>query len=436
MVRDLVYGGFEVTISKTKMEVSQRAREMPRSSIRRLFNAARALEASGREVIRLDIGDPDFALPGRIAEGIREALGGGHTHYSPMPGIRPLREAVVRHLRDRKGVSCPADEVVVCQGATQALHAATLLTCDPGDTMLVPQIYWPNVMQQLTLTGVRPRFYPLGDDFQPRLEALDGLDLSGARSILINSPGNPTGALFPPETVRALHRFAAEHDLWIVSDEAYTDYVFDGPHLSPLELDRTLPAEQRRVIGVFSFSKSFAATGLRMGWTVSPTAAAAAAMAFLNEPLTGSLTTPLQWGMVRALEEDDTAARRDSLRRRRDLAARLLDEAGVETPLPAGGLFFFVDIGVTGLTGDEFADRLLAEQGVAVVPGSGFGLRPAAKGGYEPDPLADRCVRLCFAVASESLEEGVRRFGKMMIASETGRSTPKSEGELTTRPPR
>ncbi len=393
--------------------ISGRALRMPRSSIRRLFNAAKALENQGEKVIRLDIGDPDFRMPARIREGIQEALAEGRTHYSAMTGIRPLRLAIAQHMSSRKGVACGADEVVVNQGATQALNAAILLTCDPGLSLVLPQIYWPNYMQQVCLAGAVPRFYPLSSDFQPSLDELDMIEAPRGGAVLINSPGNPTGALFPPATVRALYEFAVERDLWVVSDEAYTDYVFEGEHLSPLQLDRCLPAQERRVIGVFSFSKSFAATGLRMGWTVLPRPEVAASMAFLNEPMTGSLTTPIQWGMVRALEEDDTAQRRDSLRSRRDLAARLLIEAGVPTRIPSGGLFFFVDVGATGLDGDQFADQLLEKERVAVVPGSGFGLRPAQQEEgfrFAADRLSNRCVRICFAVEKNTLEEGLRRF--------------------------
>jgi aspartate aminotransferase len=417
--------------------VSRRALDMPRSSIRRLFNAAQALAAQGVDVIRLDIGDPDFEMPQRMKDAISAALLRNQTHYSPMPGLPPLREAIARHASNRMermlaehgltpatgGIALISAEQVVCsQGATQALNACLQLCCDRDSAALLPSIYFPNYMQQLELAGVEPRFYELDADFQPRLKTLpDAAD--GLRMLLINSPSNPTGALFPPRTVEALYAYAQRHNLWLVSDEAYADFVFAGSHLSPLALDLQRPPTERRVLGVYSFSKSYAATGLRMGYTIAPTAEAAQQLGLLNEPFTGSLTTPLQWGMLAALGTDDTAERRSLLLERRQLACDILRQHGFAVEPPAGGLFYFLDISATGLDADAFADALLAEEQVAVVPGSGFGLIPRRlpQGGlsFSPNELARRCVRLCFATPADRLREGVARLGRF-IARQSG----------------
>ncbi len=269
-------------------------------------------------------------------------------------------------------------------------------------------------MQQLCLAGIAPRFYSMDETFQPVIASLDGLRGPDVRALLINSPSNPTGAVFPKATVRALYEFARAEGLWIISDEAYCDYIFDGEFVSPLQLDYEYPEAERRVLGVFSFSKSYAATGLRMGWTVCPNAAVAQQLGLMNEPLTGSLTTPLQHGMLAALSEDDTAGRREALRSLRDRAVAILEEYGIDAPVPRGGIFFLIDISATGLDGDSFADRLLAEEHVSVVPGSGFGLQPSAQdktgASYRPSALANRCIRLCFARPEPDLIEGVKRL--------------------------
>ncbi len=408
-------------MANRKRALSQRSTRMPRSSIRRIFNAAMELQRSGQDVVRLDIGDPDLELPERVADGVAEAFFQRKTHYSAMTGIRELREAVALHLESTKDVACGLEHITITQGGTQALNATLQLTCDSGDAILMPEVYWPNCIQQTTLAGVEPRFYPLDDHFQPRLEEMEDLWSPNLRSILINSPSNPTGAVFPPGVVEGLYEFAERHDLWIISDEAYTDYVFEGPHLSPLQIDWENPPSSRRVLAVFSFSKSYAATGLRAGWVVAPSADVAHSMGLMNEPLTGSLTTPLQWGLLRAFDEDDAAERRDSIRRRRDLAQALLTEAGIQVEPPAGGLFYFLDVSVTGMNGDQFADRLLEEEGVAVVPGSGFGLHPIDWVGgelrFNAAPRADRCVRICFAVPEEALREGIPRVAKFLRRS-------------------
>ncbi|MCH7472761.1 pyridoxal phosphate-dependent aminotransferase [bacterium] len=397
---------------------------MPRSSIRRIFRAANALAEQGADVVRLDIGDPDFEMPERMVDAIKAAFDAGRTHYSPMAGLPELRKAVAAHVSAKLGLGgggLPWERVICSQGATQALNATMQLTCDSGSAILLPSIYFPNYMQQASLAGVTPQLYPLDSSFLPILDSMADNYAPSLRAMLINSPSNPTGALFPPDTVRALYGFARQHNLWIISDEAYIDYVYDGGHLSPLVVDWEYPEAERRVLGIFSFSKSYAATGLRMGWTVCPREEVAMQLGLMNEPFTGSLTTPLQHGMVAALQVDDTGGRREALRGRRDLATTILRDGGFPVNPPAGGIFFFLDIGATGLSGDEFADTLLEKEHVAVVPGSGFGLVPEHTGkgdvSFAPNELASRCVRLCFAVPEERLRQGVERMVRFIASA-------------------
>ena len=394
--------------------LSIRATVMPRSSIRRLFTSAFALKSEGVKVYGLHIGDPDFAMPQRIADGLSEAVAAGHTHYSPMAGIPALREAIRAHRQKRMGIDIPLNRVIVSQGATQALNSSMQLCVDSGNHVIFPMIYFPNYIQQSTLAGINVDFYELDNGFQPYLDRLDSLLRPTTRAILINTPSNPTGVLFPPQTVRALYDFARRHDLWLISDEAYGDFVYRGEYLSPLSIDWEYPEEERRVIAIYSFSKSYAATGLRMGYMIAPNDNAAFRLELMNEPLTGSLTTPLQYAMVQALAVDDTATRCEDLRARWQLAGALLGDSGLNFAQPDGGLFYFIDISPTGMDGDEFADRLLAEEHVAVVPGSGFGLvgshDAAGNPCFAPNALAARCVRVSFAAPKEDLEEGVKRL--------------------------
>ncbi|MCB1218674.1 pyridoxal phosphate-dependent aminotransferase [bacterium] len=395
-------------------QLSTRASVMPRSSIRRLFTSAFALKSEGVKVYGLHIGDPDFDMPERIAEGVSDAIAAGHTHYSPMAGIPALREAIVRHRQARMGIEIPLNRVIVSQGATQALNSSLQLCVDSGNRVLFPMIYFPNYIQQSTLAGVEVDPYELDENFQPLLEKLEQQVRPETRAMLINTPSNPTGVLFPPQTVRALYEFARRHNLWVISDEAYSDFVYRGEYLSPLSIDWEYPEAERRVIAVYSFSKSYAATGLRMGYMIAPNESAAFRLELMNEPLTGSLTTPLQHAMVAALAEDDTAVRRDALLERWQLTGELLADCGLKFAYPDGGLFYFIDISPTGMDGDTFADRLLAEEHVAVVPGSGFGLVGSRDQdgnlSFAPNELAARCVRVSFAAPRTDLEEGVKRL--------------------------
>jgi aspartate aminotransferase len=406
--------------------ISRRSAVMPRSAIRRIFNAAIALQDAGRDVVRLDIGDPDFDLPARISEAVAGAFASHRTHYSAMVGMPEARNAIADHMERRFNMPGPDEDrygrIVVNQGATQALNSAMQLCCDAGESILLPEVYWPNYIQQVTLAGIRPRFYRVDDNFQPHLPDLAALTDGTTRAVLMNSPSNPTGALFPEETVRAIYDFCRERGLWLISDEAYCDFVYEGEHVSPLALDWEHPVEERRVIGVFSFSKSYAATGLRLGWTVTPRDDVTLTLATMNEPLTGSLTTPLQLGLAAGVGVEDAAERRDALRGRWQLCGEILTESGLSFDPPAGGIFYFVDISPTGMSADEFADTLLEQEGVAVVPGSGFGLQPTfhedGRVTFAPGERSARCVRLCFAVAEERLREGVKRMARF-IASHT-----------------
>jgi aspartate aminotransferase len=396
--------------------ISRRAAAMPFSSIRRVFQAVQELEDQGIQVIPLHIGDPDFELPKRIGAAISTALAEGRTHYSSMPGIWPLREAIARHVSTKFGIDCDARRIICSHGATQALNACLHLTCDAETNILMPEVYFPNCLQQAMLSNVHPRFYPLDDTYRPRLETLGSMVDDHTRAILVNSPSNPTGAVFPPDTMQALHEFARGRGLWLISDEAYIDYVYEGQYISPLQFDWQLPENERCVLTVFSFSKSYAATGLRVGWTVAPREAEAVKLGLINEPLTGSLTTPLQWGITSAFETDDTEERRQILKRRGQLVVDILKDHDIDCVPAAGGMFLFLDVSPTGLTGEEFARDLLERERVAVVPGNGFGqvpqFLPDGRVEFTPCELARRAVRICFGRGEECLVEGMKRLAR------------------------
>ena len=297
----------------------------------------------------------------------------------------------------------------------------------PGDEVLVPEIYWPNYVQEVLLLGGRPVFYPLGAGYQPELGALRALVSPRTRAIMINSPSNPTGAVFPEATLRAMYELAREHDIWILSDEAYEDFVFSGAHVSPGSFEAGMPEEKRRVFTLFTFSKSYAMTGLRLGCVVAPTLYTATLLRKCQEPLVASAGMPIQWGAIAALGEAERAGvakMRDAYRRRRDLALSILQPAGMADYVPEGAFYIMADVSATGMTGDDFAVALLREKRVAVAPGAGFAILPrfAADGSvvaepspsgapeYPTNPKARHRVRIAFCVSDEELGEGLRRM--------------------------
>lgn len=419
---------------------SRRSQLIPFSPIRVMFRLADELERSGGgPVIRLHVGDPDFAPPDAVIDATALAMREGKTHYPPSVGIENLRVALAQKLARRNGIAAATEQVVIAPGSTEALIASMEIALHPGDEILLPEIYWPNYVQQTLLTSAKPVFYPLGAGYQPDVDGVRRSVSPRTRAILINSPSNPTGAVIPEATLRALYAIARERDLWILSDEAYEDIVFDAKHVSPASFERDLPEEERRVFSLFTFSKSYAMTGFRLGYIAAPSQLVGTILRKIQEPIVASTATPIQWGGLAALLDETAIPRmREAYRRRRDLAVSVLRPAGLVDYTPEGAFYILADVASTGVGADEFAIRLLKEHRVAVAPASGFALAPA----FGPDglpvgemtatgapeypilPKARTRVRIAFCVSDEELGEGLRRMVALVerLRSESGRS--------------
>ncbi|MEK7314992.1 MAG: aminotransferase class I/II-fold pyridoxal phosphate-dependent enzyme, partial [Candidatus Eisenbacteria bacterium] len=291
--------------------------------------------------------------------------------------------------------------------------------------ILIPEIYWPNYVQQALLASAKPIFYPVGAGYQPDLEGTKRAITPNTRCMLVNSPSNPTGAVIPEATLRALYEIARERDLWIISDEAYEDIVFDAKHFSMGAIERDLPETERRVLSLFTFSKSYAMTGFRLGYIVAPTMLLATLLRKTQEPLVGSTAAMIQWGGLAALRDPEPiATMRDAYRRRRDIAVSILREAGMVDYTPQGAFYIMADVSSTGMTGDAFAKALLEEEQVCVAPAAGFALTPefgldgvplgAMTAGGAPDypssPKATHLVRIAFCVSDDDVREGLTRL--------------------------
>jgi len=407
-------------------EPSKRSQLIPFSPIRVMFRLADELErAGGGRVIRLHVGDPDFAPPDAVIEATARAMREGKTHYPPSVGVHELRVALAKKVTRKNGIAATTEQIVVTPGSTEALLAAMEIALHPGDELLLPEIYWPNYVQQTLLASAIPVFYPLGAGYQPDVEGVRRAITPKTRAILINSPSNPTGAVIPEATLRALYAVARERDLWIISDEAYEDIVFDAAHVSLASFERDLPESARRVFSLFTFSKSYAMTGFRLGYMAVPNLLVANVLRKIQEPIVASTATPIQWGGLAVLPDEGTiATMRDAYRRRRDLALSILRPAGLVDYTPEGAFYVLADIASTGLDADEFAVRLLREHRVAVAPASGFALAPrigpdglpegemtpAGAPDYPINPKARTRVRIAFCVSEEELKEGLTRL--------------------------
>jgi len=368
---------------------SARSSTLPRSGIRSIM--ALALELP--DAIRLEIGDPDFATPAHIVDAAAEAARAGFTHYGPSAGLPTLRALIAGKVASRTGVACAPEQVVVTTGACGALHASLHALLDPGDEVLVPDPGWTTLVPMAVSAGVEPVPYRLDParGFALDADAVAARIGPRTRAIVVNSPGNPTGAVASRAELERVLELARAHDLWVVSDECYEDLVFEGEHVSPAAL-----GDPDRVIAVYSFSKSYAMTGWRVGYAVAP-AEVAPLLAEAQEPVVSSASTVSQKAAEAALTgpQDVVAEMRDVYRRRRDAALARLDAAGVGYVRPGGAFYLMVDV---ARAGDAFAHRLLLERRVAVVPGAAFG--DAGRG----------FVRISLAAPDDALDAGLDRL--------------------------
>jgi aspartate/methionine/tyrosine aminotransferase len=372
---------------------SGRIDRLPRSGIRAIMELALSLP----DVVRLDIGDPDFPTPAHIVEAAAQAARAGFTHYSPGAGLASLREVIAARVAERHGFSCTPERVVATTGACGGLYSSFLALLDPGDEVLIPDPGWTTLVPMALAAGTNPVPYRLirgGDGFALDVAAIEERLGPRTRAVVVNSPGNPTGAVASRRALEDLLDLAGRHGIWLISDECYEEIVFERAHVSPLAL-----GDPDRVVGVFSLSKSYAMTGWRIGYvTAAPDVVRAIVKA--QEPVVSSASTISQKAAEAALLGPQTAvaAMRHEYRRRRDAALSLLDELGITYARPSGAFYVMVDASGTGETSQELAHRLLLEHRVAVVPGSAFG-----EGG-------EGMMRVSLASPWETIEAGLRRF--------------------------
>jgi aspartate/methionine/tyrosine aminotransferase len=367
---------------------------MKRSGIREIMDLA----AASPGVLHLEVGQPDFDTPAHIVEAAARAAADGYTRYTPNKGLVEVREAMARKITERNGFAVDIDQVVVTTGAVNAIMQALMVVCDPGDAILLPDPSWPNYAMMATIIDAPVARYPLvpSEGFVPDLDALERVcrDTPHAKAIVVNTPGNPTGAVHERDVLEALLDIAVRHDLFVVSDECYEDIVFDGAHTSLGFLD-----PDGRVMSTFSVSKSYAMTGWRIGYAAA-TRELAAMISKLQEAVTSCATAVSQKAAEAAISGDQAcvAEMRDSYRLRRDRAVELLEAAGLLLSRPKGAFYIMADTASTGMNGYDLCARLITEHGVAVAPGETFG------------PSGTGMVRISLATALDDLTEGITRL--------------------------
>ena len=364
------------------------------SGIREIAQAARQIPGA----IRLDTGEPNFRTPPHIADAGKRAIDIGLTHYTDTQGILPLRQALVAKLNQVNRIRAEPEEIVCGPGGVGVLAAALASVVSSGDEILLPDPGWPNTSIMANWLDAREVRYPCqpGAGFQPDIQSIEGAITLKTKVLLINSPNNPTGAVYPRAVLAELATIAERHNLWVVSDECYDQIVFGETAAAPSIADYL---DRDRLIVVFTFSKTYAMTGWRLGYAVARPEVVDSMVKFLQST-SSSVSSITQWAGLEALTgpQQCVAEMVSTYRRRRDLAVGLLAEADLLVSRPDGAFYVMADVERTGLTSREFAFQLLADAKVSVSPGSAFG------------NVADRAVRLSLASSDEDLVDGIERL--------------------------
>jgi aspartate aminotransferase len=365
---------------------------------------ARRLEEDGRSIVHLEIGEPDFATPPHIVAAAEAAIEDGYTHYTPAGGIPEVREGVAAHYARRLGVGCEGNEVILTPGSKNILMFAMLALIEPGDEVILPDPGYPIYASLVSFMGARPVGLPLREarGFRFDVEEFKSLVTDRTRMVILNSPQNPTGGILEREDLVEVARVAVERDLWVVSDEIYSQIAYDGPVASIAEL----PGMKERTILMDGLSKAYAMCGWRLGIGLAP-AELVKHMETLMINSSSCATAFIQVATLTALDSPDSErsvqGMVDEYRRRRDVLVDGLNAIpGIRCHRPGGAFYVFPNVEATGWDHRQLADALLARAGVAVLPGTAFG---AMGKGY---------IRLSYAQSVENLSEGLRRVGEFL----------------------
>lgn len=381
-----------------KSYLSETVARLKPSGIRHFFDLASSMEG----VVSLGVGEPDFVTSWSIREACILSLEQGYTSYTANAGLLELRQEIAAYLARKFHVEYdPEAEILVTVGASQAIDLALRATVNPGDEVIVVEPSFVAYGPLVTLAGGVP--VPVetnGDDhFKIRPDQIERAITDRTKALIICSPNNPTGTVLHKEELEAIARIVKKHDLLVISDEIYAELTYDGPYISFAAVD----GMRERTILISGFSKGFAMTGWRLGFTAAP-AEILRAMLKIHQYAIMCAPTMAQYAAIEALRngEQDVEYMKKSYRRRRNYFVQSLNEIGLSCHMPGGAFYAFPSIRETGLTSEQFAEKLLLEEKVAVVPGNVFG---AGGEGY---------IRCSYASSMEQLQEAIKRMKRFL----------------------
>ena len=364
---------------------------------------AKALEDQGKDIVHLEIGEPDFETPAHIKQAAVQALENGYTHYVPTPGIQEVRQSVARNAGERRGMEFGWEQVIITPGAKPIMFFTLLALAEPGDEIIYPDPGFPIYESMINFCGAKAVPMQLREEiqFHPDLDEFAKLVNKNTRVVILNSPHNPCGSILSSEELERIAAIVREQsDAYILSDEVYKDLLYSGQHFSIA----AMPGMADRTIILDGLSKSYAMTGWRLGYGVFPE--------LLVEHITKLAVNSVscanafsQMAIIAALEgpQDSVAAMREEFKKRRDIVVEGLQSIpGIICPMPEGAFYAFPSIKGTGLSSMEFESKALQEAGVAVLSGAAFG------------DYGDGYVRLSYANSVENLQKAIYRLNLMV----------------------
>jgi aspartate aminotransferase len=380
------------------MQLSSRANSLTPSLSLSVDSKAKAMKSEGLDVCSFGAGEPDFDTPEHIKAAAIAALESGFTKYTPSSGIPELRQAIADKLQQENGISYKPSQIIVSTGAKHSCYNAILATCQPGDEVIIPSPYWLSYPEMVRLAGADPIFVQTKEENGWKITRDDFENAMTPRTkmIIINSPNNPTGAVYTREEIEGIAAVAAEEEILILADEIYEKLVYDGlEHVSIASLG---PEFYDLTITVNGFSKAYAMTGWRLGYLGAPDPIARA-IDSIQSHVTSNPCSFAQKGALAAIKGDQqsVADMRDEFDMRRQyIVERFAKISSVSIVKPAGAFYVLANISKLGLTSQNFADRLLSKANVSVVPGIAFG--------------DDRTVRFSYATSLDVIKKGMDRF--------------------------
>ena len=382
------------------MNISERVLCVEPSPPRAIFDLA----AKYTDVVDLTLGDPDLPPPVNVREAACRAIMEGRTRYSANAGLIELRRAIADDLRRSSGIEVdPASEVIVTVGAMEASFLTLYTMLSPGDEVVIHAPFWINYSQVVRSLGATPVFVNTRpeDNFELQVEDLERVITPKTRLVVLNYPNNPSGAVLPESTLEKIARLAVEKDFAVLSDEIYESLIYDRQLCRSI---RSYPGMAERTVIINGMSKRFAMTGWRLGWAIAP-AEFVAQMTKMQENIVACAPLPAQYAGIEALRDDSgSTAIRDEFRKRRDVIYNGINEIPKLKCMPVPATFYaLVDVSATGLTGKEFAFKLLETEKVAVVHGSAYG-----------GSCYDNFIRIAVKMKEERLREALRRIRKFV----------------------